>query len=199
MPSFYGGEQCPCKPMCRGTNYVRRTLVKKGVEIMTSTRVMSCDAHGVEFEHGRLDADTIIWAAGVVASPADAIHAIQRRDARASGPRVPPRRDGWLKESGSAHRRKPLQFCAVAALRAIEQRSRPRRRPRRGPNASAQKKNPEHKAALGVRGTLTKGFCRTQGLGGLGVARRAFAVPYSREPTGHHGSLCFTLTMLSQM
>jgi hypothetical protein len=154
--------------MCRGTNYVRRTLVKKGVEIMTSTRVMSCDAHGVEFEHGRLDADTIIWAAGVVASPADAIHAIQRRDARASGPRVPPRRDGWLKESGSAHRRKPLQFCAVAALRAIEQRSRPRRRPRRGPNASAQKKNPEYKAALGVRGTLTKGFCRTQGLGGWG-------------------------------
>jgi NADH:ubiquinone reductase (H+-translocating) len=52
------------------SDYVRRTLAKKGVEVMTSTRVMSCDAHGVEFEHGRLDADTIIWAAGVVASPA---------------------------------------------------------------------------------------------------------------------------------
>jgi NADH dehydrogenase len=52
------------------SDYIRRTLVKKGVEVMTSTRVMSCDAHGVEFEHGRLDADTIIWAAGVVASPA---------------------------------------------------------------------------------------------------------------------------------
>ena len=52
------------------SDYVRRTLAKKGVEVMTSTRVMSCAAHGVEFEHGRLDADTIIWAAGVVASPA---------------------------------------------------------------------------------------------------------------------------------
>jgi NADH:ubiquinone reductase (H+-translocating) len=37
---------------------------------MTSSRVMSCDAHGLELEHGRLDADTVIWAAGVVASPA---------------------------------------------------------------------------------------------------------------------------------
>ncbi len=52
------------------SEYVRRTLAKKGVEVMTSTRVVSCDAHGVEFEHGRLDADTIIWAAGVVASQA---------------------------------------------------------------------------------------------------------------------------------
>jgi NADH dehydrogenase len=52
------------------SDYVRETLAKKGVQVMTSTRVMSCDAHGVELEHGRLDADTIIWAAGVVASPA---------------------------------------------------------------------------------------------------------------------------------
>src|SRR5215469_2189313 len=52
------------------SDYIRRTLAKKGVEVMTSTRVMSCDAHGVELEHGRLDAETIIWAAGVVASPA---------------------------------------------------------------------------------------------------------------------------------
>jgi NADH dehydrogenase len=37
---------------------------------MSATRVMSCDEHGVDLEHGRLDADTIIWAAGVVASPA---------------------------------------------------------------------------------------------------------------------------------
>jgi len=52
------------------SEYVRRTLAKKGVEVMTSTRVVSCDAHGVALAHGRLDADTIIWAAGVVASPA---------------------------------------------------------------------------------------------------------------------------------
>ena len=52
------------------SDYVRQRLAKKGVEVMTSTRVMSCDAHGVELEQGRLDADTIIWAAGVVASQA---------------------------------------------------------------------------------------------------------------------------------
>src|SRR6202047_3968094 len=45
------------------SDYVRRTVAKKGVEVMTSSRVTSCDAHGVELEHGRLDADTIIWAA----------------------------------------------------------------------------------------------------------------------------------------
>jgi NADH dehydrogenase len=37
---------------------------------MTSTPVMSCDTRGVALENGRLDAGTIIWAAGVVASPA---------------------------------------------------------------------------------------------------------------------------------
>ncbi len=52
------------------SDYVRRTLGKKGVEVMTSTRVIACDARGVDLEHGRLDAGTVIWAAGVVASPA---------------------------------------------------------------------------------------------------------------------------------
>jgi NADH:ubiquinone reductase (H+-translocating) len=52
------------------SDYVRRTLGNKGVEVMTSTRVTACDARGVELEHGRLDAGTVIWAAGVVASPA---------------------------------------------------------------------------------------------------------------------------------
>jgi len=52
------------------SDYVRRTLAKKGVEVMTSARVVACDARGVDLESGRLDAGTIIWAAGVVASPA---------------------------------------------------------------------------------------------------------------------------------
>ena len=51
-------------------DYARRVLVKKGVEVMTSTRVTACDARGVALEHGRLDAGTVIWAAGVMASPA---------------------------------------------------------------------------------------------------------------------------------
>jgi NADH dehydrogenase len=52
------------------SDYIQHTLIKKGVEVLSATRVMSCDEHGVELEHGRLDADTIVWAAGVVASPA---------------------------------------------------------------------------------------------------------------------------------
>ncbi|HEY6256612.1 MAG TPA: NAD(P)/FAD-dependent oxidoreductase [Xanthobacteraceae bacterium] len=51
-------------------DYVHRTLSQKGVEIMTSTRVTGCDARGVDLESGRIDAATVIWAAGVVASPA---------------------------------------------------------------------------------------------------------------------------------
>ncbi|HEY2136044.1 MAG TPA: NAD(P)/FAD-dependent oxidoreductase [Xanthobacteraceae bacterium] len=52
------------------SDYVRRMLARKGVEVMTATRVIGCDMHGVDVEHGRIDAATIIWAAGVVASPA---------------------------------------------------------------------------------------------------------------------------------
>jgi NADH:quinone reductase (non-electrogenic) len=52
------------------SDYVVRTLARKGVEVMTATRVVRCDARGVDLEHGRIDAATIIWAAGVMASPA---------------------------------------------------------------------------------------------------------------------------------
>ena len=52
------------------SDYVRETLAQKGVEVMTSTRVVGCDAGGVDLENGRIDAATVIWAAGVVASPA---------------------------------------------------------------------------------------------------------------------------------
>jgi NADH dehydrogenase len=52
------------------SDYVRRTLNQKGVEVMTATRVIGCDPGGVALENGRIEAATIIWAAGVVASPA---------------------------------------------------------------------------------------------------------------------------------
>jgi NADH dehydrogenase len=52
------------------SDYVQKTLARKGVEVMTSTRVVGCDARGVDLEKGRIDAATIIWAAGVIASPA---------------------------------------------------------------------------------------------------------------------------------
>jgi NADH:ubiquinone reductase (H+-translocating) len=52
------------------SDYVQKTLAQKGVEVMTATRVVGCDSRGVDLASGRIDAATIIWAAGVVASPA---------------------------------------------------------------------------------------------------------------------------------
>jgi NADH dehydrogenase len=52
------------------SDYAQATLAQKGVEVMTSTRVVGCDARGVDLDGGRIDAATIVWAAGVVASPA---------------------------------------------------------------------------------------------------------------------------------
>ena len=52
------------------SDYVRTTLAAKGVEMMTDTRVTGCDMRGVDTDRGRIDAGTVIWAAGVVASPA---------------------------------------------------------------------------------------------------------------------------------
>jgi NADH:quinone reductase (non-electrogenic) len=52
------------------SDYVRAALERAGVEVKTETRVTKCDAHGVDFVGGRIDAGTTIWAAGVVASSA---------------------------------------------------------------------------------------------------------------------------------
>jgi NADH dehydrogenase len=54
------------------SDYARNSLTRMGVEVMTSTRVTQCDGRGVDLENGRIDASTLIWAAGVVASPAAA-------------------------------------------------------------------------------------------------------------------------------
>jgi NADH dehydrogenase len=51
------------------SDYARETLEQKGVEVRTSTLVTNCDARGVDIEGGRIDAGTVVWAAGVVASP----------------------------------------------------------------------------------------------------------------------------------
>lgn len=50
--------------------YAQRSLEGMGVEVMTSTRVTNCDDRGVDLEGTRLEAGTVVWAAGVVASPA---------------------------------------------------------------------------------------------------------------------------------
>ena len=52
------------------SDYAKDTLEKKGVTVMTSSRVTDCDAHGVTVDGQRIEASTIIWGAGVIASPA---------------------------------------------------------------------------------------------------------------------------------
>jgi NADH dehydrogenase len=52
------------------SDYASRTLERMGVEVRTGTRVTGCDTRGVTLEQGRIDAGTVIWAAGVIASPA---------------------------------------------------------------------------------------------------------------------------------
>ena len=52
------------------SDYAARTLARMGVEVRTGTRVTGCDERGVTLEQGRIDARTLIWAAGVIASPA---------------------------------------------------------------------------------------------------------------------------------
>jgi NADH dehydrogenase len=46
-----------------------RQLTKLGVEVHTSTKVIGIDAHGVTTEAGSIPAATVLWGAGVAASP----------------------------------------------------------------------------------------------------------------------------------
>jgi NADH dehydrogenase len=50
--------------------YAHKALERMGVEVRTLARVTNCDEAGVDLEETRIEAGTIIWAAGVVASPA---------------------------------------------------------------------------------------------------------------------------------
>jgi NADH dehydrogenase len=52
------------------SDYATHALARMGVDVRTGTRVIGCDARGVTLEHGRIEAGTVIWAAGVTASPA---------------------------------------------------------------------------------------------------------------------------------
>jgi len=50
--------------------FVQRALERLGVELRLGMRVTHCDARGVQLDAERLDAATVLWAAGVAASPA---------------------------------------------------------------------------------------------------------------------------------
>ena len=49
--------------------YAERALSGMGVEVLTSSPVTKCDQRGVEIQGRLVEAGTIIWAAGVAASP----------------------------------------------------------------------------------------------------------------------------------
>ncbi len=52
------------------SDYAAATLRRMGVEVQLNTSVTGCDATGVDTSAGRIEAATLIWAAGVRASPA---------------------------------------------------------------------------------------------------------------------------------
>jgi NADH dehydrogenase len=52
------------------SSYARGTLAAMGVDVMTLSPVLQCDERGVDLAGGRIEAASVIWAAGVMASPA---------------------------------------------------------------------------------------------------------------------------------
>lgn len=64
----------------RLSRYAEAALRRAGVEVIIGTRVTNCDARGVDTDNGRIDAGTVIWAAGVTAS-----HAARWLGAQADG------------------------------------------------------------------------------------------------------------------
>jgi NADH dehydrogenase len=52
------------------SDYAARSLRHMGVEVELGRKVIGCDARGVTLDSGRIEAATVVWAAGVVASPA---------------------------------------------------------------------------------------------------------------------------------
>lgn len=63
--------------------YAKRALEKLGVEVIAGQPVSKCDADGIVFGDQRIRARTVLWAAGVAASPAAAwLHANTDRAGR---------------------------------------------------------------------------------------------------------------------
>lgn len=52
------------------SDYARRSLQAMGVDVELDRKVTGCDATGVTLDEGHIAAATVVWAAGVIASPA---------------------------------------------------------------------------------------------------------------------------------
>jgi NADH:ubiquinone reductase (H+-translocating) len=65
-----GGERILGQTFDGLARFAERTLAKRGVEIVTQTRLASVDADGVGLSDGRrIEAATVVWTAGVAANP----------------------------------------------------------------------------------------------------------------------------------
>ena len=51
------------------SDYAARALERKGVEVRLDTRVTGCDARGIDVGDERIESATVLWAAGVEATP----------------------------------------------------------------------------------------------------------------------------------
>jgi NADH dehydrogenase len=51
------------------SGYAQTALERMGVEVQTGTMVQDCDPRGVSTDKGRIEAATLVWAAGVQATP----------------------------------------------------------------------------------------------------------------------------------
>ena len=110
--------------------YAQRSLEQIGVEVMLGQAVTECTADGVVYGGKRLDARTIIWAAGVRASPA------------AEWLNAPADRAGPAAGRARPHRARPSRyFC--------DRRYRDDQRPRRQSGA-------RHRAGGQAAGTLCR-------------------------------------------
>jgi NADH:ubiquinone reductase (H+-translocating) len=69
----------------RLSDFAAQTLQRLGVELRLGTMVTGCDAHGAVLGNERIESRTLIWAAGVAASPAAAWLGVEP----ARGGRVP--------------------------------------------------------------------------------------------------------------
>jgi len=73
-----GGDRLLTMFVPRLSNYARRELERRGIEVRTNTLVGSADDKGVVLHDGaRLPTETIVWTAGVL--PNDVIHDAPRR------------------------------------------------------------------------------------------------------------------------
>ena len=136
-----------------------RSLTELGVEVMTHARVEAIDADGVRIGDKRIEARTVLWTAGVMASPAGkwlaaerAMPAHRRRPRQAaSRPRRGGQATGHIRRQADprAHRNTPHTRAVPLPRLRVDGDDRPQGR--RGRPAIRQAQRQPRLVALGAR------------------------------------------------